>query len=210
LTPQIFKGADAMSVFNLPPISNGPVGQVHPPLQSVTRFKALRIYCRNPEGGGNPRADRLRMDLFSDELHAGSVYTEREIMIIGEECERTLEWLVGDQGLNETGAERGRANTLWYHLKWMRRERDRLIASRIARSLADGEKGDKSVKVSFGFVLTSPYWMDDYGWFLQRTRNLLDLGNAGRYYIDFSTLSIWFENEADAIAYRNRLAMIGT
>jgi hypothetical protein len=37
-----------------------------------------------------------------------------------------------------------------------------------------------------------------------------NLGNAGRYYIDFSTLSIWFENEADAIAYRNRLAMIGT
>ena len=139
-----------MSVFNLPPVSNGPVGQVHPPLQSVTRFKALRIYCCNPEGGGNPRADRLRMDLFGDELHAGSVYTEREIMIIGEECERTLEWLVGDQGLNETGAERGRANTLWYHLKWMQRERDRLIASRIARSLADGEKGDKSVKVSFG------------------------------------------------------------
>jgi hypothetical protein len=210
LTPRIFKEADAMSVFNLPPISNVPVGQVHPPLQSVTRFKALRIYCCNPEGGGNLRADRLRMDLFGDELHAGSVYTEREIMIIGEECERTLEWLIGEQGLNETGAERGRANTLWYHLKWMRRERDRLIASRIARSLADGEKGDKSVKVSFGFVLTSPYWMDDYGWFLQRTRNLLDLGNAGRYYIDFSTLSIWFENEADAIAYRNRLAMIGT
>ena len=52
--------------------------------------------------------------------------------------------------------------------------------------------------------------MDDYGWFLQRTRNLLDLGNADRYYIDFSTLSIWFENEADAVAYRNRVAMIGT
>ena len=103
-----------MSVFNLPPISNVPVGQVHPPLQSVTRFKALRVYCCNPEGGGNLRADRLRMDLFGDELHAGSVYTEREIMIIGEECERALEWLVGEQGLNETGAERGRANTLWY------------------------------------------------------------------------------------------------
>jgi hypothetical protein len=210
LTPQIFKEADALSVFNLPPIPNVPVGQVHPPLQSVTRFKALRIYCCNLEGGGNPRADRLRMDLFGDELHAGSVYTEREIMIIGEECERTLEWLVGEQGLNETGAERGRANTLWYHLKWMRRERDRLIASRIARSLADGEKGDKSVKVSFGFVLTSPYWTDDYGWFLQRTRNLLDLVNAGRYYIELSTLSIWFETEADAVAYRNRVAMSGT
>ncbi|MFL5513097.1 MAG: hypothetical protein ACJ8CN_11790 [Gemmatimonadales bacterium] len=210
MTPQIFKEADALSVFNLPPIPNVPVGQVHPPLQSVTRFKALRIYCCNPEGGGNPRADRLRMDLFGDELHAGSVYTEREIMIIGEECERTLEWLIGEQGLNETGAERGRANTLWYHLKWMRRERDRLIASRIARSLADGEKGDKSVKVSFGFVLTSPYWTDDYGWFLQRTRNLLDLVNAGRYYIELSTLSIWFETEADAVAYRNRVAMSGT
>jgi hypothetical protein len=208
--PQVFRGADAMSVFNLPPIPNGPVGQAHPSPQSVTRFKALRIYCWNPEDGHNSRADRLRMDLFGDEPYAGSVYTEREIMIIGEECEQTLEWLVGEQGLSETGGERGRANTLWYHLKWMRRERDRLIASKIARSLADVEKGDKSTKVSFRFVLTSPYWMDDYGWFLQRTRNLLDLGNTGRYYIDFSTLSIWFANEADAVAYRNRVAMIGT
>jgi len=199
-----------MPVFNPPPIPNGPVGQAHSSTQSVTRFKALRINCWDPEDGRNPRADRLRMDLFSDEPHAASVYTEREIMIIGEECERTLEWLVGEQGLSETGGERGRANTFWYHLKWMRRERDRLIASKIARSLADVEKGDKSTKVSFRFVLTSPYWMDDYGWFLQRTRNLLDLGNTGRYYIDFSTLSIWFENEADAVAYRNRMAMIGT
>ena len=204
-----------MSVFNLPPIPNGLVGQAHPSPQSVTRFKALRIYCWNPEDGHNSRADRLRMDLFGDEPYAGSVYTEREIMIIGEECERTLEWLVGEQGLSETGGERGRANTFWYHLKWMRRERDRLIASKIASSLTNGEKSAKSIKVSFRFVLTSPYWMDDYGWFLQRTRNLLDLGNRGRYYIDFSTidfstLSIWFANEADAVAYRNRVAMIGT
>jgi hypothetical protein len=210
LTPQVFREADAMSMFNPPPVPHGPAGQAHSSTHSVTRFKALRMYCWDPEDGRNPRADRLRMDLFSDEPYAGSVYTEREIMIIGEECEQTLEWLVGEQGLGETGGERGRANTIWYHLKWMRRERDRLIASRIASSLADAEKGDKSVKVSFRFVLTSPYWMDDYGWFLQRTRNLLDLGNTGRYYIDFSTLSIWFENEADAVAYRNRVATIGT
>jgi hypothetical protein len=196
-----------MSVFNLPPVPSGLVAHAH---QSVTRFKALRIYCWDPEDGRNPQADRLRMDLFSDEPYAGSVYTEREIMIIGEECERTLEWLVGEQGLGETGGERGRANTIWYHLKWMRRERDRLIASRIASSMADAGKGDKRAKVSFRFVLTSPYWMDDYGWFLQRTRNLVDLSNTGRYYIDFSTLSIWFENEADAVAYRNRMVMIGT
>ncbi|UEM24183.1 hypothetical protein JL100_031510 (plasmid) [Skermanella mucosa] len=199
-----------MSAFDLPVALENRSGMVHPVALEAMRVKALGIYCWDPEDGRCPQAGRLSMDLFGDEIHAGSAYTEREIMIIGEECERTLEWLVGDRGLCEAGTERGRSNTLWCHLKWMRRERDRLIASRISNSLADTANGGKAFEVGFGFLLNHAYWSDDYEWLLQRIRNLLDLVNTGRYYMDFGTLTIWFENEVDAAAFRKRVAALRT
>jgi hypothetical protein len=197
-----------MGTFNLPASLRARPSQADPGLQRGKKIGAFRIHHSNLQSGRNPLPGYLSIDLFTEELHAGSVYTEREIMIIGEECERVLELLVGNYGLDEAGCERGRADTFWCHLKWMRRERDRLIASKITNSLADATKGDKKFEVSLKPMLKSLYWTDDYGWFLQRIRNLLDLTNRDPYYFDYSNLSIWFENEMDAAAQQDRMAEI--
>jgi hypothetical protein len=197
-----------MGTFNLPPSYRGRPGRLDPGFRRGKKTWAFRIHHANPQSGRNPLSGYISIDLFSEEFHAGSVYTEREIMIIGEECERMLELLVGDHGLDEADCQRGRADTLWCHLKWMRRERDRLIAGKIPNPLAEATKGAKEFEVSLSPVLRSLYWTDDYGWFLQRTRNLLDLSNRGRYYFDFGNLSIWFENRLDATAHQDRMAGI--
>jgi hypothetical protein len=188
-----------MGTFNLPASFKARPRQVDPGLRRGKKIEAFKIHHSNPQNGRNPLPGYLSIDLFSEELHAGSVYTEREIMIIGEECERVLELLVGNYGLDEVGCERGRADTFWCHLKWMRRERDRLIASKITNSLADATKGDKKFEVSLKPVLKSLYWTDDYGWFLQRIRNLFDLTKASS--------SCWARAEGWASLTTNRAGL---
>src|SRR4051812_32664185 len=79
-----------MGTFNLPASFKARPGQVDPGLRRGKKIEAFKIHHSNPQNGRNPLPGYLSIDLFSEELQAGSVYTEREIMIIGEECERVL------------------------------------------------------------------------------------------------------------------------